>query len=292
MALGNLSIKNNPMISAIYFALLQSGYNYYSFERDTEAVNKLHSFISSGNCKYPFFSETRQNSCEVYPYWPRAAMLETATFFIDLSQARFINFEEYKNIVYSAKNISDAERNQKFWNWILQFPSALQQVMQSDCFHRYLEWENRWIEAQNQICKNELKSISNILDGCKEKFGSPFESIQIVINPIKCVYSSDYHNIDGDLTICLGELREDSIIHEFTHHIVHPAIEKRKDDILRCFLERLDVDVSYFLDGDDEGKLNAFEEYMVRQLTAKIVSGDIPENINIFFDCKMRELVE
>ena len=292
MALGNLSIKNIPMISAIYFALLQSGYNYYSFERDTKAVKEIQSFISSDHCKFPFFSETRQNSCEVYPYWPRAAMLETAAFFIDLPHARFINFEAYKNIIYSAKNISDAERNQEFWNWIIQLPAALQQVTQSDCLRRYLEWENRWIEAQNQACKNELRRISNLLNVCMEKFGSPFESIKIVINPIKCVYSSDYHNIDGDLTICLGELREDSIIHEFAHHIVHPAIEKRKDDILRCSLEGLDVDASYFLDGGEEGKLNAFEEYMVRQLTAKIVNGDIPNNISFFFDCEMRDLME
>ena len=290
MALENLSIKNNPMISAIYFALLQSGYDYYSFERDAKTVNKLQSFIASGACEYSFFSETRQNSCDVYPYWPRAAMLETAAFFIDFPQARFINFEEYKNIIDSAKNISDAERNQEFWNWIMQFPAALRQVMQSDCFRRYLEWENRWIKAQNQIYKNELRRISNLLDICKERFGSPFQRIQIVINPIKCVYSSDYHNIGGDLTICLGELREDSIMHEFAHHIVHPAIEKRKDDILRCSPERLDVDASYFLDGGDEGKLNAFEEYMVRRLTAKIVSGDIPNNIDIFLDREMKDL--
>lgn len=205
--LEDLSIKNNSMISAIYYALLQSGYNFYSVERDAKVVNKLQSFILSGNCEYAFFSEVKQNSCEVYPYWPRAAMLETATFFIDLSQARFINFDNYKNIIFSAKNISDTERNQAFW-------------------------------------------------------------------------------------ICLGELREDSIIHEFIHHIVHPAIENRKDEILHCCLKRLDVDSSYFLDGSDYGKLNAFEEYMVRQLTAKIMSGDIPKNVNIFFDCEMRHLTE
>lgn len=219
--LEDLSIKNNSMISAIYYALLQSGYNFYSVERDAKVVNKLQSFILSGNCEYAFFSEVKQNRCEVYPYWPRAAMLETATFFIDLSQARFINFDNYKNIIFSAKNISDTERNQAFWNWISQFPSALQQVIQSDCFRRYLEWEKRWIAAQNQSCKNELRKISNILDVCKKKFGSPFLSIQIVINPVKCVYSSDYHNINGDLTICLGEFREDSIIHEFIHHNVN-----------------------------------------------------------------------
>lgn len=219
-------------------------------------------------------------------------MLDAATFFIDLSQTRFINFDYYKNIICSAKNISDIERNQVFWNWVLLFPSALQQVMQSECFRCYIEWENKWIAAQNLSCKHKLKRISNILDICAEKFGSPFQRVEIVINPVKCVYSSDYHYINGDLTICLGQLREDSIIHEFTHHIIHPAIENRKDEILHCSLERLDVDISYFFDGSDDGKLNAFEEYMLHQFTDKIVSGYIPKNINIFFDCEMRHLTE
>lgn len=59
LVLEDLSIKNNPMISAIYFALLQSGYNYYSFGRDAKAVSKIQSFILSENCEYAFFSEIK-----------------------------------------------------------------------------------------------------------------------------------------------------------------------------------------------------------------------------------------
>ena len=44
------------------------------------------------------------------------------------------------------------------------------------------------------------------------------------------------------------------------------------------------VDVSYYLDGGASGVLNAFEEYTVRKLTDKIVNGDAPENLGIFFD--------
>lgn len=51
------------------------------------------------------------------------------------------------------------------------------------------------------------------------------------------------------------------------HHIVHPIIENRKDEILCCNLADLDIDTSYYLNNDEAGILNAFEEYMVRTLT-------------------------
>ena len=145
-----LLISNNIAISAIYFALLQCGYDFYSIELDAPTVNKPGSFIMSDSSEYGFFSEVRQNTCEVYPYWPRAAMLETATFYIDLPQACFVDFDAYKSKILSAKNISDIERNEMFWNWILQFPAALKNIFQSNCFSRYLEWENTWVEDQNK----------------------------------------------------------------------------------------------------------------------------------------------
>ena len=77
-----------------------------------------------------------------------------------------------------------------------------------------------------------------------------------------------------DFIICSGSLSEKAIIHEFIHHIVHPIVENRKDIILCCGLTNLDIDTSYYLNNDETGILNAFEEYMVRTLTDVIVSGN------------------
>lgn len=188
-----LSISNNTAVSAIYFALLQCGYDFYSIGLDAPTVNKLESFIMSDSSEFGFFSEVRQNTCEVYPYWPRAAMLETATFYIDLSRACFVDFDAYKSRILSAKNISDIERNEAFWNWILQFLVALKDILHSNDFSRYFEWENAWIEDQNKKHQSNLRRIEDIAATCAEKFNSPFQSIQIVLNPIKCIYSADYY---------------------------------------------------------------------------------------------------
>lgn len=290
MEFAKLSITNNSTISAIYYALLQYGYDFYSIERDALMVKKLQGFIMPDKKEHGFFSEVRQNTCEVYPYWPRAAMLETATYFIDLHRERFVNFDAYKSKIQSAKNISDMERDQTFWNWIHQFPKSINHVLQSNSFGRYLEWENDWIAKQNQECKNDLRRIKDIFILCKEKYKSPFESIQIVLNPIKCVYSADYHQRDEIFIFCSGALRVESVIHEFIHHVVHPVVERRKNEILRSNFVNLGVDASYYLNGSEVGKLNAFEEYMVRKLTDKILSGDTPENLDALFDWEVKNL--
>lgn len=278
------SITNIPAISAIYFALLQCKYDFYPIERDALMIEKLRSFIISDNGGYDFFRDVKQNTCEVYPYWPRAAMLETATFYIDSLREQFTDFRAYKNCIMSAKNISDIERNQLFWDWVIEFPKALKIVMQSDSFHRYMKWENDWIVEQNQKYKKKLEKIEDVIALCKEKMNSPIQDIQIVLNPIKCAYSADYYLIDHHFIFCSGRLSEASVIHEFLHHIVHPMVENRKDEILCCNLTNLDLDASYYLNHDESGLLNAFEEYMVRALTDAMVSGEVPENLDVVFD--------
>ena len=210
-------------------------------------------------------------------------MLETATFYIDFTREHFVDFNAYKNSIMSAKNISDMERNQLFWDWIIKFPKALKHVFQSNSFNYYLKWESEWIVKQNQKYEKELRRIGDILTLCKEKFKSPVQNIQIVLNPIKCVYSADYHLKDNDFIFCSGSLREETVIHEFIHHILHPIVENRKGEILCCNFIDFDIDTSYYLNNEC-GILNAFEEYMVRVLTDKIVSGNTPENLDVFFD--------
>ncbi len=153
-----LSITNIQAISAIYFALLQCKYDFYPIEREALLIDKLRSFIMSDCVEYDFFCDVKQNTCEVYPYWPRAAMLETATFYIDSLREQFTDFNAYKNSIMSAKNILNIERNQLFWDWIIKFPKTLKLVLQSNSFSRYLKWENDWIAEQNEICHRYIYS--------------------------------------------------------------------------------------------------------------------------------------
>ncbi|WP_066533833.1 hypothetical protein [Acutalibacter muris] len=55
--------------------------------------------------------------------------------------------------------------------------------------------------------------------------------------------------------------------------------------------DNLDIDTSYYLNNDEVGMLNVFEEYMVRVLTDAIVSGNVPETLEVFFDQEINQFM-
>lgn len=281
-----ITISNIPEISAIYFALLQCGYDFYDIERADEHVQTIKSFYAT-NTAVPFFCATKQSTCEVYPYWPRAAMLEEATFYLSCDKARFAHFDVFQKRILSAGNISDIERNQLLWDWIIGFPQALNSIIDNAQFIKYLEWENQWIQMQNKNRCNDQILLEKYLSFCTEEYHSPVRSIQIVLSPIKCVYSSDYYLIDDRFIFSSGAFRVESVLHEFLHHVVHPAVMRHKEQILerkRCYHG---IDTSYYLSGDDNGQLNAFEEFAVRSLTKKFISGTQPNDLDKYIIMEM-----
>ena len=273
-----ITITNIPEISAIYFALLQCGYSYYTIERSQKHNARIRSFIRAEGVP-SFFSRIKQNTCQVYPYWPRAAILETASFYLLPDHSQFRDYDAFRSCIMNAGNIEDNDRNQKLWNWIDQFPAALSDVLSSDAFRRYLEWEEKWLAERNIQHEADLRLIKSCLDVCVSKYGSPVQDIQIVVNPVKCVYSSDYHLVGNRFIFCSGAFRVDSAIHEFLHHVAHPAVAQIANWVIANRNTYPGIDNSYYLSGDDVGQLNAFEEYAVRELTQNILLNQIPEDL-------------
>lgn len=280
-----ISIMNIPQISAIYFALFQCGYNYYAVAKDNGLVKSLEKYkLKCGIFEGSFFSEAKQNTCEVYPYWPRTALLETATFFLDSTNSQFLNFDAYRFKIMHADNISDEEKNIIFWQWIKGFPSALCNVLFNEGFQSYLQWENKWIEQQKYLLEDDLFDLQKVLSACSNYYDSPIQKVSVVLNPIKCAYSADYHITEDQLYYCSGRFQKESVVHEFLHHVVHPYIAEYKDTVLQYGGDFPDVDLSYYLAGDELGRLNAFEEYLVRKLTPLAVTDNLPSDIGTFIN--------
>ncbi len=274
---GQIKISGIPKISAIYYALLQCGYDFFTIERGREHIDTLRKFALS-QCVPSFFSSARQVTCEVYPYWPRAAILETATFYLLPDCAGYEKYDDFRNQVIGSGTIAENERGMELWNWLADFPNALKAILDSAGFEEYLKWEQQWIVQQNRTHENELTMIRNCLDKCVKQYHSPVQNIQVVINPIKCVYSADYHLKDNCFVFSSGTFRAESVIHEFLHHVLHTYIHLLKERIAQkpCIYPGLDS--SYYLTGDDIGKCNAFEEYAVRCLTKSVMNGNYPSD--------------
>ena len=96
-----ITISNIPEISAIYFALLQSGYDYYTMERSQNHISYIQEYIGAENTTL-FFAGVKQNTCEVYPYWPRAAILETASFYLSPDRSHFRDYDALRNQIMNA----------------------------------------------------------------------------------------------------------------------------------------------------------------------------------------------
>ena len=285
-----LSISSKVEISAIYYALLQCGYGFYTLEKEEQLVSRLVAFREERiSARLSFFSEIKQNTCEVYPYWPRAAILEEASFYLDKTCTGYVQFSKLQNRVMSAGNISPKEKGEALWDWITQFPAAINDVLISTAFQNYCSWEKEWIEEQNQRLRSELTNLLTILQKCSELYEFPMEDTHILLNPIKCAYSSDYYRYKGKLYFSLGLFRPESVIHEFMHSIIHLYVIQNKDKILQHRGNILAIDESYLQDGSDAGKLNAAEEYFVRALTERAVCGTLPNDLNQFIQDKMKE---
>lgn len=274
-------------ISAIYYALLQCGYDYYSIEREQKHIAQIKRFVGCGSAT-DFFSYVKQNSCEVYPYWPRAFMLETACFFLRSGHTDFSNFENFQKCIMDTENISKSEKDDVFWKWIKNFPTAIHKVLSDKSFQHYLEWENYWLSVQNDKYRKQLQEINQFVDICIYRYHSPVTQLKIVLNPIKCVYAADYHIHQNCFVFSSGRFQLESVIHEFLHHVVHPFVLLQKDIILAHNMSNLDIDNSYYLSGDNIGKLNAFEEYAVRNLTEDILKGKYPDDISCYL-CSIPE---
>ncbi|MEN6637363.1 MAG: hypothetical protein ABFC56_16050 [Clostridiaceae bacterium] len=287
----SLSISSKAEISAIYFALLQCGYDFYALEKDAALVTILESFREEENTnQHSFFSEIRQKTCQVYPYWPRAAILEEATFYLDDSCADFVNFDQLHRSIMNAANISSLEKSNDLWVWISRFPAALQTILDSSSFQLYLTWERGWIAEQNEIFREELIRLQTIFDQCNTRYDSPLQGTHVLLNPIKCTYSSDYYTLNNQFYFSSGQFRLESVVHEFLHPILHTNVIQHSGLILQKRGAFLDLDASYLLDGSDQGALNAAEEYFVRNLTECAVRGTLPGDFDRYIQDSLGKL--
>ena len=281
----NLTISNIPAISAIYYALLQGGYEYYPLDRDHAHADVIQSF-AHGSRALPFFDGARQHSCDVNAFWPRAALLETVTFYLYPDFSEFADVEGFRRQVLSAGNIVPAEKGPAFWAWVKDFPAALRDVIQRSDFLDYLAWENQWIARQNEIHRSDLMQLEESLKACMDAYQSPVRHVRIVLSAIKCVYASDYHWTEDGFLFSSGAFRMDSVLHEFLHHVVHPIVLQHSQVILSQKRTYSGLDASYNLSNSPQGQLNAFEEHLVRSLTAKLLPGVSPPDINaVLMEC-------
>lgn len=273
-----IEVINSTTINAIYFGLIKSSYSYADIQKPDEIL-KLINVIKEYRLPKDilnFFSETYQTTCNTYPFWPRAALMETATFFMnDLCDPDSFDYSTYYNKVMNLPNIIESERDDHFWNWIEKFPYILKCILLDENFQEIDKCVEKWITANFETFEKKIDIIEQSLKELMDREGKEIQPIKVIISPLKCIYSADYQVSEGKLFVVLGDFIPHSIVHECVHPIVHSYIIDFNVDILKYFGRKIfNIDKSYYLNQDEDGFLNAFEENVVRRVTELIVNGE------------------
>lgn len=244
-----IEFVNNTAINAIYFGLISAGYNYADIEKTDEIIRliKIIREKQSSKAANDFFSKAYQYTCRAYPYWPRAALMEKATFFInDLYNTDTFDYLRYHNEVMNLPNLMDSERDESFWSWIKEFPNTLKEILRDKKFHQIDEYIKKWISINSKTFENKRDAIEQSLTKLAISEGKEIQPIKVIISPLKCIYSADYQVSEGNLFIVLGDFLPNSIVHECIHSMVHPHVVELREDILKkCFGSKtFDIDES------------------------------------------------
>lgn len=263
-------------INAIYFSLLTAGYDFAEADKSEEELRLIRraksKVLPHEVCE--FFSHSRQSGCEVYPYWPRAALMEAALFFMCRNRGSgSFGFAGYSAYVKSLGNIDDYQRNELFFVWIKDFPRHLYQVLADEGFMETNAEISRWLARNKDQLMHRLNAPMKALRALYDKEKAELRPVEIILSPLKCAYSADYMRLEDALVVILGEMRPDSVVHECLHPIVRRHVHDNKSRIISCWQPDVSIiDRSYLLGGGSEGLLNAFEETVVCKITQRICS--------------------
>ena len=121
--LPRLGVTFSTPMAVLYHGLIASGYEYAQWDKPPEVLAIVDEALR-------FFAQARQGTCDVYPFWPRTALMETATFYMECSpeQVRFADVDGYHAFVMQADNLRNDERDESFWQWVGELPGALRAV--------------------------------------------------------------------------------------------------------------------------------------------------------------------
>jgi hypothetical protein len=269
-----MDITSNTDINAIYFGVSLSNYGEYSCidkSKDIiEMTSKIQACDELDNVRR-YFMNARQNTCEEYPFWPRLALLESATFFI---KENSFEVEKYYDFVRCRPNLTDQERNESFFSWVNDFPKHLDEIRSNGLFQEINAQIGNIVNRLSENVVSKIDVLKDMLNTLSMDIVIDISTLSVIICPLKCVYSADYFTSGTKMSVILGEFLPHSIVHEYLHLIVHPLVLNHKDAIISQFGLRLyDVSKSYYLGNDENGFINAFEEHIVR-MASNLLSNE------------------
>lgn len=269
-------------VFTLYAGLTASGYDLAAFPEDDPVAKIVDSLreMPLSSPAHSYFPQARLPGPGVNPYWPRAAMLLHATFFLDDDATEYTDLRALRKMVEDFP-ASDGPGNEESLAWLMGYPSAFRAVRESA--HFLGNWSD-YVEAMNPERLLGFRDAALRATGALRFFGGSdlvnLPKIVLVPNPLQAQQIADFVDFQGILYVVTAAPSASSIVHECMHGILVPILEAdqilRAKDLFDASLVESMVRMQYARDDGPLSWLRVFEESLVRAATSwALCRGDL-----------------
>lgn len=282
-------VRLSKSVFILYTGLTASGYDLASSTADDPMMSlidaiKYHTWASAA---VSYFREARLEGGGVNPYWPRAAMLLNASFYLSDNPAEGYTDQEEVFGTVARFPTDAANKDTETASWIREFPRMRRLIEDDPAFP--ILW-GRFCDAVDAERLRPFEDAAQRAVTCiTSGLGAHAEAISdfvVVPNPLQAPQIADFVRKDGILFAVIASPRPLSIAHELLHSIFEKALAQERDTIVgyrRLFAPNMVeamVKMQYAWDSGDESWLRVFEESLVRAATIWMKGRNTPGEPN------------
>lgn len=265
------AVRPELNVFGLYTGLTASGYDLARIP----AADPLHEAVESIKAaQWPdevtaYFSKARSAGGGVNPYWPRAAMLLNASFY--LSDGPEYCYSDLPQVLRDVERfpVGPTQKGPDTVEWVKGFPRAYGSLTHyaslSDLWNRYLQALTPHLLGFEQALSTAVTSVARATGASEEEM----PSLVVVPNPLQAPQVADFVRKDSIIHVVIAEPKAPSIVHELLHNLFDPGLRSAKEAIvgyrglLAPVLEQM-LKMQYAWGDDEESWLRVFEENLMR----------------------------
>ena len=263
----NPLIKISANVLTVFIGLVASGYEF-SYDKELAEIIKA---VKWDDSAVEYFRKARTSYCDVYPYWPRGAMLVSASLNLEESKGyEYNDFNRVKKSLANYSNIDPKENGEETEQWLLQLPTYYRLIREN------LKFNNFWVEylkRTESIADQFMEAIHEAKNRVVSRFKvNEIELPEIGVMPNILGFNGDFERIDGVIFVVCAQPDTSLAIHEYLHNIFEQGLKNTIEKIQECAYLLNPVFEKMFLykyawAKDAPSWCRVFEESLVRAAT-------------------------
>ena len=275
-------VSLNMYVFAVYVGLVAAGYDMSESSSNKEMIEEIKN-MDWDNRITDYYQWTKNSTCEVNPYWPRAFILTLASLYVsDENTIQYKDVDEVMNHINSLDQIKLTSEKEEIEQRVKELPCIHNRVVKTPGFHGLWKAYCRRVKSEepeyNRIIHQAMGLVREAFDLKADKF----PSLIFVPNSLQAPEIADFVTMKNRVYVIQSKPNAVAIVHEYLHQIVGNKLDESADLIKRyTFLiepvfEKM-VKYQYAWDKDNDSWLNVFEENFIRAASIWIINRNNKE---------------